>query len=183
MLVGPKYKICKRLGNGVFKKCQTQKFALSEARRGKKRSFRRTASDYSKQLLEMQRIRFTYGLPERQLYRYVKGSRKERTGDPTGPLFTNLELRLDNVVYRLGFASTRRLARQLVAHGHISVNKARASIPSRILSVNDVVGIREGSKQSAYVQNLSKELPDRTPPPWLTRDAGALTGNIIMLPR
>ncbi|OGG47854.1 30S ribosomal protein S4 [Candidatus Kaiserbacteria bacterium RIFCSPHIGHO2_02_FULL_50_9] len=182
MLVGPKYKICKRLGNGVFEKCQTQKFALSEGRRGKKQGSRRGASDYGRQLLEMQRVRFTYGMPERQLYRYVKESRAGKTGDPTGPLFANLELRLDNAVYRLGFASTRRLARQLVAHGHITVNRERATIPSRILSVGDEIGVREGSKRSIYMQNLLEELPNRTVPSWLTRDTSALTAKIVALP-
>ncbi|HEY4517597.1 MAG TPA: 30S ribosomal protein S4 [Candidatus Paceibacterota bacterium] len=184
MLIGPKYKICKRLGGGVFEKCQTQKFAVSEARRSQKRTGggRRGGSDYGKQLLEMQKIRFMYGLPERQLYRYVKESREGATGDPTVPLLGRLELRLDNVVYRLGLASTRRLARQLVSHGHISVNGRRSNIPSQALRVGDSVSVREGSRSRGVFAVLPERLAETTAPLWLTRNDAAFEGKIVALP-
>src|SRR3989344_7285371 len=108
MIIGPRYKICKRLGSGVFEKCQTQKFQLSEARRGAKRRTGRkprTLSDFGRQLLEKQKVRYAYGVPERQLARYTREA-VEGTGDPTVSLLSRLETRLDNVVYRLGLAPT-----------------------------------------------------------------------------
>ena len=184
MLIGPKYKICKRLGGGVFEKCQTQKFSLSEARRGKKIAGkkRRALSDYGRQLLEMQRVRFTYGLPERELYRYVRESRSGVRGDLLGPLFLRLELRLDSVVYRLGFATTRRLARQLVSHGHILVNGRRSTTPSELLSVGDTVAVREGSKVRPLFAALPERLKEHTLSPWLSRDDAALSGKILTAP-
>src|SRR3989344_4390397 len=132
MIIGPRYKICKRLGSGVFEKCQTQKFQLSEARRGAKRRTGRkprTLSDFGRQLLEKQKVRYAYGVPERQLARYTREA-VEGTGDPTVSLLSRLETRLDNVVYRLGLAPTRLAARQLVSHGHIAVGERRVTIPS-----------------------------------------------------
>src|SRR3989344_7937940 len=160
MLIGPKYKICKRLGGGVFEKCQTQKFALAEGRRKDRREGggRRNLSDYGRQLLEMQRIRFMYGLGERQLYSYVKKSREGATADPMAPLYQRLELRLDNVVYRLGFAHTRRLARQMVAHGHIRVNGHRMTIPSHTVRVGDSIAVREGSQSGTLFTSVRERL-------------------------
>src|SRR5210317_1648441 len=122
MKVGPQYKVCKRLGNGVFEKCQTQKFTLSEGKKSFKMGKRpRQMSDYGKQLIEKQRVRYTYGITEKQLVNYVKGS-AQKEGDATDTLLETLERRLDNVVYRLGLAPTRRAARQMVVHEHIRVN-------------------------------------------------------------
>src|SRR5690606_40724543 len=123
MQTGPKYKICRRLGSHIYEKCQTQKFQLSEARKGKgmRGGRRRNVSEYGEQLLEKQRVRFTYGLKERQFASYVK----KATGTaavPAEELYQSLERRLDNVIYRLGLAPSRAYARQLVSHGHITVN-------------------------------------------------------------
>ena len=123
MKIGPKYKIARRLGPAVFEKTQTQKFALSEARHaaGKKRDKRSKAlSDFGLQLIEKQRVRFSYGITERQLSNYVEKA-IETKGNPSENLFASLESRLDNVVYRMGIAHTRRLARQMVSHGHFVV--------------------------------------------------------------
>src|SRR3990172_12015651 len=102
MITGAKYKICRRLGPGVYEKCQTQKFTISEAGRGKVRR-RKTMSDYGNQLLDKQRIRFSYGLSERQFAKYVKEAMKSH-GSATNHLFEKVETRLDNTIYRLGLA-------------------------------------------------------------------------------
>ena len=114
MIIGPKYKIAKRLGAPIFEKTQTQKFALSEARAGRNKSKRAgMSSDYKRQLIEKQKMRFSYGISEKQLSRYVKEAFAQGH-QPITQLIARLESRLDNVVYRLGFAQTRRLARQMV---------------------------------------------------------------------
>src|SRR5262245_8692490 len=129
MKIGPKYKIAKRLGAPVFEKTQTQKFALSEARKAKNVRKKRggAASDYSKQLTEKQKMRYTYGITEKQLRRYVDEA--AATGhQPIALLIARLESRLDNVVYRLGLAPTRLGARQMVSHGHVTVNGRKLTI-------------------------------------------------------
>src|SRR6185312_6886566 len=149
MLVGPKYKICKRLGSSVFEKCQTQKFQLAEARapRRSSRPKRGGGSDFGAQLLEKQKARFTYGLSESQFARYVHEA-MERKGVAAEGLLSRLEGRLDNVVFRAGLVSTRRAARQIVSHGHIMVNGKRMTIPSHLVTKGDTVSVREGSKAS-----------------------------------
>src|SRR5574340_1150893 len=120
MKTGPRYKLAKRLGATTFEKAQTQKFAISADRSAKnKRRGRGRQSEYGKQMLEKQKVRVTYGLPERQFRNYVLKSLE--AAKPTERLHELLELRLDNVVWRLGLASTRRGARQMVAHGHVLV--------------------------------------------------------------
>ena len=112
MKIGPKFKIAKRLGAPIFEKTQTQKFALSEARGGKTRQRRPGAmSDYKRQLIEKQKMRFSYGISEKQLRKYVDEA-VSKSHQPIGLLMTRLESRLDNVAYRLGLAKTRQMARQ-----------------------------------------------------------------------
>lgn len=146
--VKSKYKIAKRLGAGVFEQTQTQKFALSEARtkNTKERRGRRGGSDYGRQLLEKQKLRYTYGLSEKQLSNYVKSSFALK--DPTLALHKALELRADNVVYRAGLAPTRRASRQMVSHGHVTVNGKRITIPSYSVRKGDMIAVREGSRKS-----------------------------------
>jgi small subunit ribosomal protein S4 len=182
MLIGPRYKICKRLGNGVFEKCQTQKFALSEARQSRTSKTRRGGSDYAKELLEMERVRYTYGLPERQLYRYVKEARRGVTSNPTVPLFHSLERRLDNVIYRLGFTSSRQAARQLVSHGHITVNGRRVTVPSRTMSIGETIGIREESKRLPMSEGIMKRVADTEAPAWLHLDKGTMEAKVLAFP-
>ena len=123
MIIGPKFKIAKRLGAQIFEKTQTQKFALSEARRGQRQGRRRgNISDYKRQLIEKQKLRFTYGISEKQLRRYINEA-TSKSHQPIALLMSRLESRLDNVVYRLGLAKTRQFARQMVSHGHILVNE------------------------------------------------------------
>ncbi len=176
--VKSKYKIAKRLGGGVFEQTQTQKFALSEARSAasKKKPRGRGGSDYGRQLLEKQRVRYTYGLNERQLSNYAEKAMKE--ADPSTTLHRSLEQRADSVVYRAGLAGTRRMARQLVSHGHILVNGRRTTTPSHHLKKGDVITIREGSRTSPLFAGLS-DAEDRKPiPQWLSVDISVLKAEI-----
>lgn len=172
MIRKPKYKIGRRLGPGVFEKCQTQKFALSEARHAKKRIKRRpkALSDYGLQLLEKQKTRYSYGLTEKQFSNYVKDAIKAKDVNAALKLYENLESRLDNTVYRLGIADTRSMARQMVSHGHFTVNGRRVTIPSRRMKTGDIVSIRERSKKSILFSNLDKKLKDFNIPNWLQLD-------------
>jgi small subunit ribosomal protein S4 len=178
MIIGPKYKIAKRLGAGVFEKTQTQKFALSEARsaQNKKKSKRPSMmSDYKKQLIEKQKMRFLYGISEKQLSKYVKEAFAQ-SHQPISQLIGRLESRLDNVVYRLGLAKTRRLARQVVSHGHIWVNGRRLNIPSHRVKIGDVITVREQSRQSPLFVTLDEDLLTQTQPHWLSLNVKELKG-------
>ncbi len=171
-----KYKIVKRLGVGIFEQLSTQKFALSAARKKEKRG-RRGGSDYGLQLLEKQRVRFTYGLNERQLSNYA--AKAFTNADPSSALHAALELRADNAAYRAGFAPTRRAARQMVSHGHITVNGKRITTPSLHLKQGDVVGVREGSRTSVLFAGLAdKEEEQRVAPQWLVVDISKLTAEV-----
>ncbi len=184
MIIGPRYKICKRLGSGVFEKCQTQKFQLSEARRGAKRRTGRkprTLSDFGRQLLEKQKVRYAYGVPERQLARYTKEA-VESSGDPTVSLLSRLETRLDNVVYRLGLAPTRLAARQLVSHGHIAVGERRVTIPSFAVKPGDRIVVRERSRSRGSFGTLGERLKEVQLPVWLSFDLSLLEGTVMKIP-
>lgn len=166
MLIGPKYKICKRLGASVFEKCQTQKFQLAEARNPRVRRGKRGGSDFGAQLLEKQKARFTYGLTESQFSRYVHEA-MESKGAAAGLLLGRLEARLDNVVYRAGFVKTRRAARQLVGHGHVLVNGRRLNVPSYKVEVDDVISIRPESRTSALFANRTDVMAETRTPAWM----------------
>ncbi|MBI4087942.1 30S ribosomal protein S4 [Candidatus Kaiserbacteria bacterium] len=175
--VKSQYKIAKRLGAAIFEKTQSQKFALSEARVRKPRG--RGASDYGRQLLEKQRVRYTYGLSERQLSNYAKEAFKKN--EPAATLHRELEMRADSVVYRAGFASTRRSARQIVSHGHITVNGKRITTPSYRLRTGDVIAVREGSRTStlfAAISEAKEEGGSRAIPSWITVDLNLLRAEI-----
>jgi small subunit ribosomal protein S4 len=145
-----KYKICRRLGAGIYEKCTSQKFMISEEKRSRIRRGRRPKrpSDYAIQLIKKQRARFMYGVSEKQFSGYVKkavlGAKKGLK--PANLVFQLLEGRLDNVVYRTGLAKTRRMARQMVSHGHFLVNGTRTTVPSYQISASDLITILEGSK-------------------------------------
>ncbi len=182
MLSKPKYKIGRRLGAGVYEKCQTPKFAASEARRGKKKSRPKALSGFGEQLLEKQKIRYSYGVTERQLSRYVNDAVESKQSNTPSLLYERLERRLDNTVYRMGIASTRALGRQMVSHGHIVVNGRRVTIPSYEVKKDDVIVIREGSKASPLFQQLSEKMKTYQMPKWVSFDPGALTGKVLGTP-
>lgn len=178
MKIGPKFKIAKRLGAAIFEKTQTQKYALAEARQGKMRRRRPgTMSDYKRQLIEKQKMRFSYGISESQLRRYVNEAMEE-SGQPTQHLMARLESRLDNVVYRLGLAKTRQMARQMVSHGHICVNGKRLTVPSHKVTKGDTITVREGSKSSLLFENFTERHEGTSVPAWLAFDLKALSGTV-----
>lgn len=184
MILGPRYKICRRLGSNVFEKCQTQRYTLSEAKHAQKARGRRgTISDFGKQLLEKQRIRFSYGIHERQLRRYIKEAGRRAGGvEPSVRMLELLETRLDNVVFRTGIANSRRQARQLVSHGHITVNGRKVTIPSYQVTEKDTVGVREGSKNKPFFEGAKERYTNAQQPSWLSFDASALTAKMTGKP-
>lgn len=181
MKIGPKFKIAKRLGAPIFEKTQTQKFALSQARGGRKVRRGGQASDYKRQLIEKQKMRFTYGITEKQLRRYIDES-IEKSNQPIAVLMERLESRLDNTVYRLGLAKTRRFARQIVSHCHIHVNGKRLNIASHKVRVGDVITIREGSKQSGLFAQIAETHEAASVPSWLSIDIKKLTATVTGMP-
>lgn len=141
---------------------------------------RRKVSEYATQLKEKQKVRFVYGIMERQFRNYYEKAvnMKGVTGEN---LLQLLERRLDNVVFRLGLGNTRRHARQITTHGHILVNGKRVDIPSYLVSVNDVITIREKSRGSEHFKAL-REGSKSIVPKWLNLNAAELTGTVIALP-
>ncbi len=178
-----KYKIGRRLGSGVFEKCQTQKFVLSEGRRAKStRSATarpKRPTDYGLQLIEKQKVRVMYGLRERQFRNYV--DKALVTAQPAHTLFQLLESRLDNIVYRAALAPTRRMARQMVSHGHFLVNNKRTTVPSYALSINDTFSVRQGSMKLAYFADVDRS-KSTTVPAWVTFDSKKMGGTIVGQP-
>ncbi|MDE1924858.1 MAG: 30S ribosomal protein S4 [Patescibacteria group bacterium] len=183
MLIGPKYKICKRLGASVFEKCQTQAFQLAEAHAPRRtRPKRGGGGDYGAQLLEKQKARFTYGLTESQFSRYVHEAIGARGLDSTAGLMTRLESRLDNVVFRAGFVKTRRAARQLVSHGHVTVNGKRMNIPSYKVEVGQTVAIRTESRTSPLFGNRTEAAAETKTPQWLELGPDGFSATIKLVP-
>lgn len=184
MKIGPKFKIAKRLGAPIFEKTQSAKFELSLARGGNQRRGRRPGqmSDYKRQLIEKQKMRFTYGLTEKQLRRYVDEAIAKEGHQPVAILMDRLESRLDNVIYRMGLAKTRRLARQIVSHGHICVNGKKMTIPSHKVRPNDIVSIREGSRQTGLFVTLSETHEAAGVPAWVTFDVKKMEGTMKSAP-
>lgn len=183
MLIGPKYKICKRLGASVFEKCQTQKFQLAEARAPRRtRPKRGGGGDFGAQLIEKQKARFTYGLSESQFSRYVHEAMEKRGGSSAAGLVTRLESRLDNVVFRAGLVKTRRAARQLVSHGHIMVHGRRMTIPSYCVAEGDVVSVRPESQSSPLFLGRKEALVDIKTPAWMKMSEDGLSCTITSTP-
>ena len=172
----------------VLKRCRT--LGVSPAAMGYSKTSnknpggqrRAKKSEYALQLTEKQKVKFVYGMQEKQFRGYYeKASRAE--GNTGEVLLSMLERRLDNVVYRLGYASTRREARQLVNHGHFTVNGKRVNIPSYLVKAGDVVEVCESSRSSVKFSKLTGEdAPVVLLPQWLERDKGSLKGTVTKLP-
>lgn len=178
-----KYKIARRLGAHIFEKTQTAKFADSVNRRGRPKKRPKPLSGYAEQLYEKQRIRFSYGISEKQFVNYVNESTKTRGAIPAETLASILESRLDNIVYRMGFAPTRRMARQMVSHGHFCVNGTRTTIPSRIIKEGEEITVRGGSQKSVMFADMAGKMKDATVPPWLTVTVDTLSGKLKGKPK
>lgn len=182
---GPVGKVSRRLGIGITEKGQRvlNKRSFPPGQHGPS-ARRRQISDYGLQWMEKQKARYMYGLLERQFVRVF--DKAERMSGVTGEnLFMLLERRLDNVVYRLGLAETRMQARQLVNHGHVTVNGRKTNIPSFTVKVGEVIAVRPESRRRAYFKNLVEagDLGKRRVPEWLRLDANNLSGQVVALPR
>jgi small subunit ribosomal protein S4 len=185
---GPACRLCRRLGEKLMLKgerCTTQKCALERRKmppgqqRLKRR--RRKMSDRGLQLMEKQKARRSYGVMEKQFRRHF--AEAERRPGITGEnLLRILEMRLDNVVYRLGFADSRRQARQIVRHRHITLNGRRTDIPSCAVKSGDVIAWREGSTGTEYYKMVVERIQDKIVPSWLSLDRENLRGQVLTPP-
>ena len=183
MISKPKFKICRRLGPGVYDKCQTAKFSSSATKTlpGGRRP--KAPTEYGAQLMEKQKTRFSYGISERQLSNYVKKVSHIKGAGTALKLHESLESRLDNAIYRMGLGASRRATRQMVSHGHFIVNDHRITIPSYELKPGDIIKIREGSKGKKIFENLTDRLKDYNPPAWLQFDLNNMEGRILAKPK
>ncbi len=174
-MMGPRFKQSRRLGLNV---CGHPK-AMDRATRGTSRADKKL-TEYGRQLLEKQRLRAYYGVMEKQFTKYVRQSKKSQ--DQTGhALVKILETRLDNLVYRLGFASSIRQARQLVVHGHILVNGKKINIPSYIVQVGDTIELKEKSKDiGLFKENFNNFFLNQYP--YLEKDDNTMSGTLIKYP-
>ena len=158
-------KSCRRLGDSICgrEKCAYKKRPFAPGKLDSDRKHRSSVSEYGQQLRAKQKMRITYGLMEKQFSAYVKKAMaKHETGEgavsPALKLYRTLESRLDNVVFRAGFAHTRALARQMVSHGHILVNGRRVNVASHQVKIGDVVAIREGSNTAKVFAGMKEKL-------------------------
>jgi len=178
---------CRREGEKLFlkgdrcysEKCAVERRPYAPGQHGQGR--RAKPSEYGLQLREKQKAKRIYGLMEKQFRNYFKKADRQpgRTGEN---LLILLERRLDNIVFRMGFASSRKEARQLVNHGHFTVNGHKATIPSMLLRPGDVVQVRETSKDSPKFQEIKDQAAYKTPPEWLSVDVDNLTGSVLAYP-
>lgn len=171
----------------VLKRCKTLKISPAvmgihkESHRNQKQNMRKKQSEYALQLNEKQKLKFIYGVLERQFYKYYLMANS--TSGITGEILLQLlERRLDNVVFRLGYANTRREARQLVGHGHFTVNGAKVDIPSYLVKPGEVIAIREKSRSSVKFKGIIENNAKWLVPKWLTKDAANFSGTVVALP-
>ena len=187
---GPVCKLCRREGVKLMLKgerCLSPKCAIERRNlppgQDPQKFRRRQMSDYAVQLREKQKVRRIYGVLEKQFRRHYDGAQRMK-GITGSNLLQILERRLDNVVYRLGFADSRRQARQLVRHGHFMVNGRKTNIPSFLVKVGDEVSVRPQSRTRTYFKDLDASgiLRKKGTPEWLALDAGAMAARILRLP-
>jgi len=185
---GPNCRLCRRFGEKLMlkgEKCATPKCPVEKRntppgehppRRG-----RSGISDRGVQLRAKQKLRFSYGVLERQFRRFFEEAKK-RPGATGETLLILLERRLDNVIYRLGFGDSHAQARQVVRHGHIMVNGRRTNIPSFLVKSGDVIKWCEASKKTEYYKRLAEEIEGKFIPNWLSLDKESMTGRVLNLP-
>lgn len=185
--IGPACRLCRREGMKLFLKgerCYTEKCAIERrnvppGQHGRTR--RAKLVGYGLQLREKQKVKRIYGVLEDQFRRYFELAERQRgiTGEV---LLQLLERRLDNVVYRLGFGTSRAQARQLVRHGHVLVNDRKVDIPSYLVRAGDVISVRPRSQQNPTILHALEEVKGRGVPDWLELDPGKLAGRVVSLP-
>lgn len=183
---GPVCRLCRRQGEKLMLKgerCTTRKCALERRHLppGQQRPRRRKVSDRGLQLKEKQKARHTYGVLERQFRRHFAEAQK-RLGVTGESLLQILEMRLDNVVYRLGFADSRRQARQLVRHGHVTLNGRKTDIPSCAVKEGDAIAWEEKSTNTEYYKRVVELIQDKIVPSWLSLDRDNLSGQVLASP-
>ena len=177
----PIVKRCQALGISPVTMGYTGK-TKAETIRNPKGQMRRKQSEYALQLNEKQKVKFVYGILEKQFRMYYEKAAKA-PGQTGEVLLTTIERRLDNVIYRLGFAMTRREARQAVSHSHFTVNGKTVNIPSYLVKPGDVIEVREKSRSSVMFKRLlGEDAPIVIPPQWLEREKNALKGTVIKMP-
>lgn len=152
-----------------------------ETRRDPHANQRKKLSEYGLQLKEKQKLKFIYGVQEKQFYHYFELAEKQ-SGIVGENLVVMLESRLDNIVFRMGLATTRREARQMVCHGHFLVNGRRVDIPSYRVKEGDVIALRENSKKSEHIKQILENTQGRLVPQWLDMDAEAMSAKVIRMP-
>lgn len=186
MITGPKYKIARRLGANIFEKTQTAKFALRAERKAasnKGKGGYRPKGEYAVAMLEKQKVRYTYGVLERQFKKYVKESVAKKGINTVQALYERLEMRLDNIVYRLGLASTRSAARQMVAHGHILVDGKRTNVPSQTIFVGEKIMVRGASLKKPLFKDLDEKMKKVAIPSWLSYDHDKKVAEVTGTPK
>lgn len=171
----PSLKRCRALG------LETAVVGLAKSSKRQPKRSGRKVSEYGMQLKEKQKAKFIYGVLEKQFRAYYDKA-KTMPGVTGENLLGLLERRVDNVVFRLGLASTRRQARQLVSHGHITVNGKRLDIPSALIKVGDVIGVKEKSRGTALFKEIAESKNALSVPAWLTADIENLTGSVTRFP-
>jgi small subunit ribosomal protein S4 len=180
---GPKARVSRRLGTNIWgtrgESIALEKRPYPPGEHGRTRR-RGNVSEYLLQMQEKQKARFTYGLTEKQ-FRKLYEEAAHRPGVTGENMLRYLELRLDNVVYRAGWAATRPQGRQMVGHGHISVNGKRVNIPSYRVRKGDVISIRDKARQMVMVQ-WNRDVLDRTPPAWLESGDDGYAATVIDVP-
>jgi small subunit ribosomal protein S4 len=187
--VGAVCRLCRREGMKLFLKgerCYTEKCAIEKrnfppGQHGKTRRAKAKLAGYGVQLREKQKVKRIYGVLEDQFRRYFEAAERQRgiTGET---LLQLLERRLDNVAYRMGLATSRPQARQLVRHGHLQVNGRKVDVPSYSVRVADIVSVRQTSQKDVAVQHALEEVKGRGVPEWLSFDAEQMSGRIMSLP-
>jgi len=185
--IDPVCRLCRREGLKLFLKggrCYTKKcsFERRPTPPGQHGIRRRKVGDYGLQLREKQKVRRVYGVLEKQFRNYFIDATRH-SGVTGEALLQSLELRLDNVVFRLGFAPSRAAARQMVAHGHFAVNGVPTNIPSYRLKIGDRIEVRESHKERELFKTVKETLRSHQAPDWLSLDPAAMSGSVLALPR
>jgi len=183
---GPVCRLCRRLGDKLYlkgEKCFSPKCAFERRpyAPGQRSMRRRKVSDRGLQLREKQRARAVYGVLERQFRRYYAEAVR-RPGVSGDNLLRILEMRLDNLLFRLGFAESRAQGRQVVLHEHITVNGRKAHTPSHVLKVGDVIGWTSHGQSSRYFEIVKEQMASKNIPSWLSVEADAMTGRVLAEP-
>jgi small subunit ribosomal protein S4 len=187
--IAAKCKLCRREGEKLFlkgdrclsSKCSFERRAYAPGMHGQKRTFRRKSSDYGMQLREKQKARRIYGVLERQFRNYFDAALKVK-GLTGSHLLQTLERRLDNVVYRLGFAASREQSRQLILHGHFAINGRGVSVPSALVKAGDVLAVAASSRDNEYFKEYKQVLEHVSAPEWLALDVEQMSGRVLALP-